>query len=334
MKTKVPWNLVRAVVGAIVALLLVRIVLGRIDLLGELRTAVPGYLVLSVALMATGVILSSYRWLILMRLQGLPVGSRLCFRLTMIGTFWNLVIPGGVGGDVVKAVYIKDLAGPKAAEGMLSIVVDRILGLLGLFMVAILAVLFCIPFLRAANHEIKNIVVSVTCIAAGGATALALAAGHDFVTALPGVSHLVGWLGPRLPRPISAIIVRVVHAMDIYRAQGFSVLLCLAISMLIHSLTALAVWSIGKSFGAAILRMRDYFLATGMANTIAAVPITPGGIGARDVILQHFFEAAGEAHRICSLIPPVFSLVFVLLGLVGGLFYFYQVRHTSIPLNP
>ena len=51
---------------------------------------------------------------------------------------FNLVIPGGVGGDLIKAAYLVRMQ-IKKTQAIASMVIDRILGLLGLFILAAIA---------------------------------------------------------------------------------------------------------------------------------------------------------------------------------------------------
>ncbi len=51
---------------------------------------------------------------------------------------FNLVIPGAVGGDLIKAAYLVRMQ-IKKTQAIASMVIDRILGLLGLFILAAIA---------------------------------------------------------------------------------------------------------------------------------------------------------------------------------------------------
>ena len=58
--------------------------------------------------------------------------------LGFIGMVFNLVIPGAVGGDLIKAAYLVRMRIRKT-QAIASMVIDRILGLLGLFILAAIA---------------------------------------------------------------------------------------------------------------------------------------------------------------------------------------------------
>jgi glycosyltransferase 2 family protein len=278
-----------------------------------------GWLLGAVALTVLGTALSSYRWCSLLALQEVHLRQWDAFRLTMIGVFFNLVGLGGVGGDVLKMVYVRQHAGPRAPEAVLSILVDRILGLLGLFLVA----LVCLPFvwdeLRGANNFVQRTVGFVVLIAVVGGGGVAMVLGRDLWLPLAIKDAIRNW-GKRFPPKLVSIIARVVRSLDLYRNQLPQLAKALGISACIHTTATLAIYCIGLAFRIDSLSIRHYFLSVQVANTISAVPIMPGGLGTRDVVLLEFFRAMGADDR-AALVPPVFSCLLVLWSLVGGLFF-------------
>jgi glycosyltransferase 2 family protein len=55
--------------------------------------------------------------------------------LGFIGSLYNLVIPGAVGGDLIKAAYLAKMD-VKRTQVIASLIIDRVIGLLGLFILA------------------------------------------------------------------------------------------------------------------------------------------------------------------------------------------------------
>ena len=68
------------------------------------------------------------RWWFLLRANGLGVRFIEAQKFGWIGLFFNNVMPGATGGDVVKAVYIVRRCSGDKVRAVVSIVVDRILG--------------------------------------------------------------------------------------------------------------------------------------------------------------------------------------------------------------
>jgi uncharacterized membrane protein YbhN (UPF0104 family) len=86
-------------------------------------------------------LLTGLRWYALLRVADLPFSLGEVMFLTLQGIFFSLFIPGGaVGGDLVKAGILAKRSLPgKRFNGVFSILIDRLCGLIGL----LLGTLFC-----------------------------------------------------------------------------------------------------------------------------------------------------------------------------------------------
>ena len=96
----------------------------------DLRLLGLGVLIFQCSLLITYV-----RWYLLVRVIEPRFTLRSTMLLGFIGYVFNLVIPGAVGGDFIKAAYLVRMH-IKKTQAIASMVIDRILGLLGLFVLA------------------------------------------------------------------------------------------------------------------------------------------------------------------------------------------------------
>jgi len=100
------------------------------------------WLLLAFVLMLPTYLIVSLRFLVVLRNQGVAVGFREALAWTMIGSFFDVAMPSSSGGDLVKATYIfRDLRPGFRTQGLMAIFFDRVLGLLGLFLLAVLTML-------------------------------------------------------------------------------------------------------------------------------------------------------------------------------------------------
>ena len=92
---------------------------------------------------ALHMIVVAWRWRRLVKMTGIEMSFSAAVSLTLQGNFFSLVIPGGaIGGDVVKMAAVSRRLGDGArTEGAFSVLMDRIIGMLALFVLA-LALLF------------------------------------------------------------------------------------------------------------------------------------------------------------------------------------------------
>ncbi|MEW6284120.1 MAG: lysylphosphatidylglycerol synthase transmembrane domain-containing protein, partial [Candidatus Eremiobacterota bacterium] len=317
---------------------LIRLVLTQngVDVWRQFQTALILPLVVAVAVQSVSVLITTWRWQMLLGVQGVPVRYWDLVSLSMIGLFFSSILPGAVGGDVLKMLYVVQHAPGRRTEAALTILVDRIMGLLGLCLVAVVSVLFSLRFLSQAPRDVQ---LATLIVGAGSLAAFAFVLSvtmREHLQRLPGVSPLLGWLARRLPEKLTASVGRIVRAIDLYREQPRVLLWALGISVVTHVVAAWTVYLIGRAFHETNLPLWGYFLATQIANTIAAIPITPNGFGGRDLVLAMFFRAGHVAPAQAGIIPAVNTLVILFWSLLGGVFFVFAraPRRIHVPLNP
>lgn len=131
------WGPLRLVLGlALLAFVISRT--GAHQLLPQLRAA-PWLLVLFLVQAGLGMALEAFRLHLLVRSQKVALSYGRALRLCITAVPFGYVMPGGVGGDVVKiAGLARDNAG-KGLELAAVVLVDRIVGLASLLVVALSA---------------------------------------------------------------------------------------------------------------------------------------------------------------------------------------------------
>lgn len=97
----------------------------------------PSLLALCLAQFAFGVAVNGNRWRVLLRIAGVDISFLKMLQLQMMGLFFAVVIPGNVGGDVIKSLYVaRDATPEKRTSIFLVAFADRFLGLAGLVTIA------------------------------------------------------------------------------------------------------------------------------------------------------------------------------------------------------
>jgi len=106
----------------------------------------PVHFATAIALYLFSIYLSSLRWRLLIPY---PVGMRQLFSMYIIGSFFNTCLPGIIGGDAVKAYYLKreldrhttiaegPLGSGKSAIAVASVFMDRYIGLSALLILGL-----------------------------------------------------------------------------------------------------------------------------------------------------------------------------------------------------
>lgn len=116
---------------------------------GLLRRADAGWLILAVILLTVQTILSAQRWRITAAQLGIVIGPMAALREYYLSQVVNLSLPGGVAGDVGRAVRTRDQAG-LGASGQ-SVLFERLAGQLGLLALLALGLAITLAFPGTQN---------------------------------------------------------------------------------------------------------------------------------------------------------------------------------------
>lgn len=96
----------------------------------------PGPLILLL-----GLLLAAERWRAVLGFYGLNLGRGEAFMLYLIGNFYSVLLPGVLGGDVVRAAICQTKTGGTAASVLASVGIERGLGLWGVTLIGTIGTL-------------------------------------------------------------------------------------------------------------------------------------------------------------------------------------------------
>ncbi|MFW5941739.1 MAG: lysylphosphatidylglycerol synthase transmembrane domain-containing protein [Chloroflexota bacterium] len=274
-----------------------------------LRQTSPGWLLLTFVLINVGLVVRAYRWLVLLR--GLDVNIKLS-RLTAlyyVGTFFNSFLPTSFGGDVMRIVEVaRDVPGGVAAG---TVILDRLTGLLMLFIMALLA----LPF-RPANFPDSLLWLVVGVSVAGLVTGAVLLEGSLIV-------RFDRWLPAPLSPTGSSPVSRVLRAVN---AVGWSaVSRALLISLMFNLILVAWWWTSARALGYN-LPLTFLLLVIPILSITLLVPAV-GGFGPREAVATVLFN--GSLAATGTSLPSgtgfaLSALVFLLErlpGILGGFVY-------------
>ena len=265
-------------------------------------------------------VLCALRWQILLGIQHIDIPFGRALSLSMQGTFFSLCMPGGaVGGDVVKAAFlIRETEKGSKVHGVTSIFIDRVIGMLALFLLVVAIVTCALKQVLAFPAEVRYpvILLYVLCIA-GLAAGLALFL-QDVIFRIPFAEKCLNF-ADRLGK---GRIRQVLNSVEAYRRNpvrlGAAFLLSVLVMhpLLVAGLVLIVIGITGETYHAAAAAF-----AALLGGTAAAIPVTPGGLGTRDKITQLVLEALGVGQNASGFAPLLYTLALVLVSLTGAFFF-------------
>lgn len=260
----------------------------------------------------------SARWRIFLQAQGIDLPFGTIVSLTWAGQFFNTLLPGSTGGDMVKIYHICQLAPDRKAAAAATVLVDRVTALFALLLLAVAGLMINPIPLRVLAH---SLVLGRTILWVSVALGAALSVAWFLFLAMRGTL----W-GERLLRTLSA--ARRSFVLD--RRWMGAFLLALAM----HLVLVIIAYLFARALGLSI----SYLQALVMMPVIACfvmLPITISGHGLRELLLIGYFMEmgvtlignAGSAVRETAI---AFSLLLVandlLWALPGGIWYSIRLK--------
>jgi hypothetical protein len=226
--------------------------------------------------------IEALRLRILLAAQGIVLPFGLAFRLVAIGAFFNLCIPGGTGGDVMKLYYLASLNPDRKTESATIVVLDRILAMWALLLFIVLMALAS-PSTLFAHSTMAALVI----FAGAGAVGM-------LVVGAVGIrvgERFAAFLAERAPGlPGLGLLTRALEALSRYRAG--TILRTVGLTLVGHAVLASLFAKMAHSMlGATGLLVSAVQASLGMLAN--ALPFTPGGIGVGEAAFEQIFALGG-----------------------------------------
>lgn len=286
-----------------------------IGIANMVRRANPWLLALSVSVFPITILVTSIRWKELMRAVEIDIPLTRAFSLNMVGLFYNTFIPAGsTGGDVLKAYYASRHTEHKV-RAVMSVVVDRIIGLVVLIILG--GIMSLVFYLRADKTD----------PAGRACMQVAMASGMILVAMAAG---LVVFANPRLRRasgldfvlsrlPMQKQVGHALETMAIYRQRPGLVLWAMVITVPVHLTVMVAAMIAGKAFGLP-LSTGYYFVVVPVTVLVGAIPISPQGAGVMEYFAIKLTARQGATVAQAFALTMSIRLQQIFWNLIGGIF--------------
>lgn len=281
-----------------------------------------GYFALSLAAYLVGQFVVAFRWWLLLRAQDIHIAVFAAIRLYFVGLFYNNVMPSSVGGDLLKAYYVTKHT-HRRLEGVLSVFIDRLVGLAGMLLMAVAAYLLFLrgQAIEAGAREAEN-GVQQGLATYKNAAFWALAAVAAVLVGLwvhPGSRRRLGRLAARLWSRGAELFGRVRTAIVVYCSKPGTMVAALLLTLLGQSVVVAAFWLLGRNLGIEA-SVKYYYVIFPITWVIGAIPVSIAGLGVLEAGIVTLFTsltaATGESALALAFCQ---RFVWVLASLPGGM---------------
>jgi uncharacterized protein (TIRG00374 family) len=265
-------------------------------------------------------LISAWRWQMLVKVQDIAVRYVNIARYCFIGLFFNNILLGSMGGDVIKAYYLARGAPGRAESAFISVIADRTIGFLTFFGIGFVGIALNgrNPHLRGASW----LLFAFFCMMCGG---LAVLYSKNLLKKMPFAQKVLDRF------PIGENVRRLYRALYAYRTRPSILCKAMLVSIAMQFAMIAVYYWIAKDLGMATLAYRHLLLLIPLVGTICAIPITPSGWGTGEMAYCGFFGALGIPADQALALALVVRSITISWGIVGGMLYAFPSRRGGVP---
>jgi len=247
-----------------------------LEYLGQMN---PFIFVLALGIFLFCSIIIGLRWWILLRPLSIDIKPYTAVKLYFLGWFYNIFMPGSVGGDLIRAGYATRHT-EKKIEAVLSVFADRFLGL---FSTLIIASCCYLIFTTQGGSKIAfDKGLSFQGLSDKGPFIL------WFISVL-GIFFAISLMWGKSRNILKKLLFRglelakktLIKLRDtifIYFKAPFTILIAFGLTVFVQMLTITAFWFLGKNMGIDI-HIGYYFVFFTLTWVVGTIPISIGGAG-------------------------------------------------------
>ncbi|MEO0091541.1 MAG: lysylphosphatidylglycerol synthase transmembrane domain-containing protein [candidate division WOR-3 bacterium] len=281
------------------------------------------YYLFSVFLCFIFLVLSNWRWKILLDARNLKFSFGYLLKVYFASWFFNNILPTAIGGDIIRIAYTiqkdSETGRHRTSPALAAAFVDRFIGFIGIFFFASLAsgVLF-LAKMGSNRYLLLELV------------------GFIFLMLV-----LLAMFSDKVHRIFSQIFSRIKvlrlgerfeHAyqeIKEYRQIKDKLVWSFLLSLLVQGTIAMVWWLIG--LGISVKKsILYYFLYIPAIGVITMIPISVGGLGIRENSFVYMFHTfVGVAKEKATAISALFLVINLMFAFIGGVVFLFMKRQAQ-----
>lgn len=283
------------------------------------------FIVAALIMVLSGFSASMIRWFLLVRGLGLSFHLRDAFRLGSLGFMLNQIMPGSVGGDLFKAAFIAHEQPGRRTEAVATVFIDRFVGLVAMFVVASVALVFASQTLSTSSI-LEGLRVFIWVSTAVGIGVILLL-----------TSRLMSGLkAQRLANRIPILghsLARLVGGLEQFSNRRHYLAIAFALAVTTHCLLISAFWCLSRGLPIHGPTFLQNATIVPLALVAGAMPLTPGGLGLTETALAKLYENIGLQTSDGALVALAYRALTYVVAAIGAVYYLSAKRRFDLLLE-
>lgn len=285
-------------------------------------TASPGWLLAALGLYLAMILVSAWRWRLLLDAQRVAVSGSLLVNSYLVATFFNNFLPSNIGGDVVRVTDTARQAGSKTLATTI-VLMDRGIGLLGLVAVAAAG-----ATALSARGGPSPVWAPVLWLVLSGGLVLSSA-----LVLLPdGVGRLLRPLRVINPEWVDERIARLTGGLSRFREAPRSLASCLGGAVVVQGILVGFYAAVALSMHIPVPLWHLAVLVP-VSFIVQMAPVSMNGFGVREATFSYYFAQIGVPIESALAVSFMGAALIMLFSVSGAVAYWMRGRAFAAALS-
>ncbi len=277
------------------------------DIAGTLATINPVLFAISLSIFVPRIIISTRRWQLVARRQGINVDLATLIKINLIGLFYGTVTPLWVG-DWIRMPYLREESTAPLGTCASNVVIDQMMEFVALFILALAGSMVLLPRYPLFFVAFSALLVVVV------AVVLYFREKNRSMRLLRLVSRVL------IPERYREPVFREFHAFYGRLPRVSSLVVPFILGFVSYVLFFVQIYLVALSFDVSV-PLADFVLIYPVAVLIGLIPVTVSGFGTREGVLITLLGVYGVAREVAVAVSLSGYVVTLLIpAIVGGVF--------------
>lgn len=282
------------------------------DVMARARAANPVWLLSALALFGGMVLVSAWRWRLLLEAIGAPAPVSRLTNSWLVALFFNNFLPSNIGGDVVRVADSVSLTGSRTVAAAV-VLVDRAIGLAALLVVA----------------AVGAWIATAEGIAVPARDYVWLAAFGSVVAGLPTLyrprllARVLAPIGALHPELVGTRVDRFLRAIEQMAEHPGRITQAILGALAVQTLLVVYHLAIAQAIGVSMSLTMGLVIVP-VSLVLQMAPVSVNGFGVREAVFTFFFARLGLPTDAAIALSLLSAALIMLFSLSGGLVFLFR----------
>ncbi len=261
---------------------------------------------ISVLLTIGAVILSAYKWQLLLTARGWIVSIYVLTKYYFVGLFMNNFLPSSIGGDLMRIYQVGKRIG-NSDEAAASVIVERVLATIGLVLPATVALIPNRVLIGKVLYPI--IYFFILCLLL------------TYVVANPALLRPLTRIPGKWWQKIVIRLREINKVIQSYRSKPAAILKVIVYSVLFQMMVVAINYCLLRAMGINHVSLWQCTLMVPVISAVSMIPISINGLGVREGAYVLLFGRLGLSSIQAVTLSLLFFVIVTIVSLFGGILF-------------